>query len=145
VGWPEATSGNGRPVGEEGNGADRRAPHGSDVREKVSLPDCAKSKTIHLSVNTPTRLGPSGPSGLSACVRRRPMGKAAGSDKFSGRIGQVLKWRKRTSSVAMKNGQVLKMDKFCSTGLGREGGGGPRLGWKKNKRGGRAEIKKKNF
>jgi hypothetical protein len=78
-------------------------------------------------------------------ARRRPMGKAAGSDKFSGRIGQVLKWRKQTSSVAMKNGQVLKMDRFCSTGPDREGGGGPRLGWKKNKRGGRAEIKKKNF
>jgi hypothetical protein len=35
------------------------------------------------------------------------------------------------------------MDQFCLTGLDREGGGGPRLGWKKNKGGGRAEIKKK--
>jgi hypothetical protein len=37
------------------------------------------------------------------------------------------------------------MDQFCPTGPDREGGGGPRLGWKKNKGGGRAEIKKKNF
>jgi hypothetical protein len=73
------------------------------------------------------------------------VGKAAGSDKFSGRIGQVLKWRKQTSSVAMKNGQVLKIDKFCPTGLDREGGAGPWVGWKKNKGGCRAEIKKKNF
>jgi hypothetical protein len=70
------------------------------------------------------------------------VGEAAGSDKFSGRIGQVLKWRKRTSSEI---GQVLKMDQFCTTGPDREGGGGPRLGWKKNKGGGRAKIKKKNF
>jgi hypothetical protein len=71
---------------------------------------------------------------------RRPVGKAAGSDKFLGRIGQVLKWRKQTSSEI---GQVLKTDQFFSTGPDREGGGGPRLGWKKNKGGGRAEIKKK--
>jgi hypothetical protein len=37
------------------------------------------------------------------------------------------------------------MDKFYPTGLDQEGGGVPRLGWKKNKGGGRAEIKKKNF
>jgi hypothetical protein len=71
---------------------------------------------------------------------RRPVGEATGSDKFTGRIGQVLKWRKRTSN---KIGQVLKTDRFCPTGPDREGGGGPRLGWKKNKGGGRAEIKKK--
>jgi hypothetical protein len=35
------------------------------------------------------------------------------------------------------------MDKFCPTGPDREGGGGPWLGWKKNKGGGRAEIKKR--
>jgi hypothetical protein len=46
----------------EGDGADRRAPHGSDVREKASLPECAKSKRIRLSANTPTLLGLSGPS-----------------------------------------------------------------------------------
>jgi hypothetical protein len=45
----------------------------------------------------------------------------------------------------MKNGQVLKKDKFYPTRPDREGGGGPRLGWKNNKGGGRAEIKKKNF
>jgi hypothetical protein len=48
---------------DEGDGADRRAPHGGDVREKASLPECARSKRICLSENTPTRLGPSGPSG----------------------------------------------------------------------------------
>jgi hypothetical protein len=37
------------------------------------------------------------------------------------------------------------MDKLCPTGPDREGGGGPRLGWKKNKGGGWAEIKKKSF
>jgi hypothetical protein len=30
----------------------------------------------------------------------------------------------------MKNGQVLKTDKFCLTRPDREGGGGARLGWK---------------
>jgi hypothetical protein len=45
----------------------------------------------------------------------------------------------------MKNGPVLKMDKFCPTGPDREGGGGSWLGSKKNKGGGRAEIKKMNF
>jgi hypothetical protein len=45
----------------------------------------------------------------------------------------------------MKNGQVLKIDKFCPTGPDREGGAGPWVGWKKNKGGCRAEIKKKNF
>jgi hypothetical protein len=73
---------------------------------------------------------------------RRPVGGAAGSDKFSGRIRQVLKWRKWTSSEI---GQVLKTDQFFPIGPDREGGGGPRLGWKKNKGGGRAEIKKKSF
>jgi hypothetical protein len=70
------------------------------------------------------------------------VGEATGSDKFSGRIGEVLKWRKRASSEI---GQVAKTDKFCPTGPDREGGGGTLLGWKKNKGGGRAEIKKKNF
>jgi hypothetical protein len=50
----------------EGDGADRWAPHGSDVREKASLPECTKSKRIRLSANTPTWLGPSGPSGEPA-------------------------------------------------------------------------------
>jgi hypothetical protein len=67
-----------------------------------------------------------------------------------------LKWRKRTSSeigqvaktdkfCSDENGQVLKTDKFYLTGPDQEGGGGPWLGWKKNKGGGCAEIKKKNF
>jgi hypothetical protein len=50
----------------EGDGADRRAPHGSDVREKVSLLECTKSKRIHILSNTPTWLGLSGPSGEPA-------------------------------------------------------------------------------
>jgi hypothetical protein len=53
-----------------------------------------------------------------------------------------LKWRKWTSSEIE---QVLKTDQFCPTGPDREGGGGPQLGWKKNKGGGWAKIKKKNF
>jgi hypothetical protein len=36
------------------------------------------------------------------------------------------------------------MDKFCLTRPDQEGGE-PWLGWKKNKAGGQAEIKKKNF
>jgi hypothetical protein len=44
----------------EGDEADRRAPHGSDVREKASLPECAKSKEIHISTNTLKLLGPNG-------------------------------------------------------------------------------------
>jgi hypothetical protein len=56
--------------GEEGDGADRQAPHGSDVREKASLPECAKSKRIRLSANTPTWLGPSGPSARAAACGR---------------------------------------------------------------------------
>jgi hypothetical protein len=44
----------------EGDEADRRAPHGSDVREKASLPECAKSKETHLSANMPRLLGPNG-------------------------------------------------------------------------------------
>jgi hypothetical protein len=68
------------------------------VREKVSLPECAKSMRIRLSVNTPTRLGPSGPSGLSA--RAAACGQSA-------RIGQLFR-PNRTSF------EVEKMDKFCS-------------------------------
>jgi hypothetical protein len=30
-------SGNGRPAGEEGDGADRRAPHGSNMREREGV------------------------------------------------------------------------------------------------------------
>jgi hypothetical protein len=37
------------------------------------------------------------------------------------------------------------MDQFCPIGPDREGGGGPQLGWRKNKGGGHAEIKKKSF
>jgi hypothetical protein len=39
-----------------------------------------------------------------------------------------------------------RSDRICPTGPDRgEKGGGPRLGWKKNKGGGQAEIKKKSF
>jgi hypothetical protein len=58
---------------------------------------------------------------------RRPVGEATGSDKFSGRIGQVLKWRKRTGNEIR---QVAKTDQLCPTLPDRYGGGGPRLGWK---------------
>jgi hypothetical protein len=46
----------------EGDEADGRGPHGSDVREreKTSLPECAKSKEIHLLTNTARLLGPNG-------------------------------------------------------------------------------------
>jgi hypothetical protein len=44
VGWPEAMSGNGRPAGEEGDGAVMRAPHGSDVRERRCLCQSAQSR-----------------------------------------------------------------------------------------------------
>jgi hypothetical protein len=61
---------------EEGDGANRRAPHGGDVREKASLPVCARSMRIRLSENTPTRLGPSGPSRAEACgVERAGTGR----------------------------------------------------------------------
>jgi hypothetical protein len=58
--------------GEE-DGADRRAPHGSDMREreKASLPECAKLKRIRLSENTPTRLGPSGEPAACGPARGR--------------------------------------------------------------------------
>jgi hypothetical protein len=50
----------------EGDGADRRAPHGNDVRERRRLYRSAQCRRIRLSANTPTRLGPSGPSGEPA-------------------------------------------------------------------------------
>jgi hypothetical protein len=39
--------------------------------------------------------------------------------------------------------ETAESDKFCPTGPNREGGGGPQPGWKKNKGGCRAEIKKR--
>jgi hypothetical protein len=84
----------------------------------VSLPECAKSKRIRLSANTPTRLGLSGPSGPSARAvaygRSGRIGQVFRPNQTSfqvGQIGQVLNWRKQTSSEI---GQVAKTDKFCS-------------------------------
>jgi hypothetical protein len=95
-------SGNGRPVREEGDGADRRAPHGSDVRES------AQSQREYAFRQIRQRgLGRVGQVGRARV--RRPVGEATGSDKFSGRIGQVLNWRKRTSNEI---GQVANTDKF---------------------------------
>jgi hypothetical protein len=42
-------SGNGQPAGEEGDGADRRAPHGSDVREREGL----SARVCKVEENTP--------------------------------------------------------------------------------------------
>jgi hypothetical protein len=44
----------------EGDEADERGPHGSDVREKASLPECAKSNEIILLAITPRLLRPNG-------------------------------------------------------------------------------------
>jgi hypothetical protein len=56
----------------EGDEADERGPYGSDVREKASLPECAKSKEIHLLANTPRLLGPNGLSmDTAACGAKR--------------------------------------------------------------------------
>jgi hypothetical protein len=104
--------------GEEGDGADRRAPHGSDVRERRRLCQSAQSRREYAFRQIRQR-------GLGRVRARRPVGEATGSDKFSGRIGKVLKWRKWTSNEV---GQVLKMDQFCPSGPDRGGGGGPRLG-----------------
>jgi hypothetical protein len=62
----------------EGDEDDRRAPHGSDMRENSSLQECAKSKEICLSANTPKLLGPNGLSGdPAACgVKRASTGRA---------------------------------------------------------------------
>jgi hypothetical protein len=101
-------SGNGRPAGEEGDGADRRAPHGSDVRERRCLCQSAQSRREYAIRQIRQRgLGRVGQVGWARVWR--PVGEATGSDKFSGRIGQVLKWRKRTSNEI---GQVAKTDKF---------------------------------
>jgi hypothetical protein len=65
----------------EGNEADRRGPHGSDVREKTSLPECAKSTEIHLSENTARLLGANGLSGdPAACGAKRASAGGAGPD-----------------------------------------------------------------
>jgi hypothetical protein len=94
-------------VGEEGDGAVRRAPHGSDVRERRCLCQSAQSRREYTFQQIRQRGLASGPSGPSAV--RRPVGEATGSDKFSGRIEQVLKWRKRTGNEIR---QVAKTDKF---------------------------------
>jgi hypothetical protein len=113
--WQQSAS------GEEGDGADRRAPHGSDVRERRRLCQSAQSRREYAFRQIRQRgLGQVGRARV-----RRPVGEATGSDKFSGQIEQVLKCRKRTSNEI---GQVLKTDQFCQTGPDREGGGGPRLG-----------------
>jgi hypothetical protein len=65
----------------EGDEADRWAPHGSDVREKASLPECAKSKEIRLSANMPKLLGLNGLSGdLAACGAKRASAGGARPD-----------------------------------------------------------------
>jgi hypothetical protein len=93
------TSGNGRPVGEEGDGADRRAPHGSDVRERRCLCQSAQSRREYAFRQIRQRgLGRVGPSVLSA--------RAAACGQ-SGRIGQVF----RSNGTSF---EVEKTDKFCS-------------------------------
>jgi hypothetical protein len=119
--------------GKEVDGADRRPPHGSDVRESRRLCQSAQSRREYAF----RQIRQPGLGRVGRARVRRPVGEATGSDKFSGRIGQVLKWRKWTS---FENGPVLS---------DRARPGGRR--WaavgvkKKNKGGGRAEIKKKNF
>jgi hypothetical protein len=58
---------------EEGDGADKRAPHGGDVREREGVSaGVRKVEKNTLSENTPTRLRSSGPSGeLAACGAER--------------------------------------------------------------------------
>jgi hypothetical protein len=47
----------------------------------VSLPECAKSKEIHLSANTPRLLGPNGLSGDPVdCGAKRASASGAGPD-----------------------------------------------------------------
>jgi hypothetical protein len=65
----------------EGDEADGRGPHGSDVREKASLPECSKSKEIHLLANMPRLLVPNGLSVDTAAYRaKRASTGEAGSD-----------------------------------------------------------------
>jgi hypothetical protein len=65
----------------EGDEADGRGPHGSDVREKASFLECAKPRKIHLLANTPRLLGPNGLSmDTTACGAKRASTGEAGSD-----------------------------------------------------------------
>jgi hypothetical protein len=127
VGWPEAMSGNGRPAGDQGDGAVRRAQHGSDVRERRGLCQSAQSQREYAFRQIRQRgLGRVGQARVW-----RPVGEATGSDQFSGKIGQVAKSDKLQNRTSCKIGQVLKWRKRTSSvRLGRtgRGGGGPRLG-----------------
>jgi hypothetical protein len=69
---------------EERDEADRRAPHGSDVRERRRLYRSAQSRREYgFRQFTPTWLGPSGPSGNPvACRRSEPVWEG---------LGQILK------------------------------------------------------
>jgi hypothetical protein len=74
-------SGNGRPTGEEGDGADRRAPHGSDMREREGV----SARVRKVEENTP--FGKYTNAAWAEWAKwakraRRPVGEAAGSDKF---------------------------------------------------------------
>jgi hypothetical protein len=71
----------------EGDEANRRAPHGSDVRERRHLYRSAQSRREYgFQQFTPTWLGPSGPSGdPMACGHSRPTREGLG------RMGRILK------------------------------------------------------
>jgi hypothetical protein len=71
----------------EGDEADKRAPHGSDVRERRRLCRCAHSRREYgFRQFTPTWLGPSGPSrDPVACGRCGPAREGLGP------MGRILK------------------------------------------------------
>jgi hypothetical protein len=87
VGGRAERGGNGRPVGEEGDGANRRAPHGSDVRERRCLCQSVQSPREY----TFWQIRQCGLGQVGRARARWHVGEAAESDKFSGRIGQVFR------------------------------------------------------
>jgi hypothetical protein len=70
----------------EGDEVDRRGPHGSDVRVKASLPECAKSKEIQLLANMPRLLGPNGLS-----VHPMACGQSGPAQAGLGQMGRNLR------------------------------------------------------